>query len=245
MTTINDISDLVRVLQERPEWLVAVRNLVVGEELLSVPRQLAQFIKATEENFRLVNEEFRQVNQRLEQTNEQLAQFIKATEENFRLVNEDFRLANRRFNRLEGAVGNLQGSDYERRSRTRILVRMEHNLGMNSPFIAMHQDGQIVPEINRLYNRGRQSDDVTPAELADLQEVDIIIADADSRYAVVEVSVTADHDDIERASRRAYTLAALSGSPVQAAVATAYMDEPQRSLASAQGVTVFIIPNRH
>ena len=206
MTTINDISDLVQVLKDRPDWLAAVRNMIVGEELLSLPQQLAQFIKATEENFRLVN---------------------------------------RRFNRLEGKVGNLEGSDYERRVRTRIMVRMEHNFGMKPPFIAMHQEGQISPEINRLYARGLQSDVVTLAELEDLQETDIIICDADNRHAVIEVSVTADHDDMERASRRAYTLTALSGAPVQAAVATTHLPEQQQSLAEAQGVTVFIIPNRH
>ena len=60
MTTINDISDLVRILEERADWRAAVRNLLLGEDLLNLPQQLAQFIETTNENFRLVNEQLRE-----------------------------------------------------------------------------------------------------------------------------------------------------------------------------------------
>ena len=56
MTTINDIEDFVRVLQEHPDWLATVRALVLGEELMRLPEQLAQFIAATDRNFQLVNQ---------------------------------------------------------------------------------------------------------------------------------------------------------------------------------------------
>ena len=61
--TINDISDVARILRERPEWLDVLRGIIVGEELLSLPQQLAEltqqvndFVQATNENFRLVYE---------------------------------------------------------------------------------------------------------------------------------------------------------------------------------------------
>ena len=113
MTTIDDISDLVRVLRERPDWLAAVRNLVLGEDLLTWPQQMAQYAKFTEENLKLVSERIDQTNARVDRLSEQLTQFVKATDENFQLVNqrvdrlseqltqfvkatdENFRLANR------------------------------------------------------------------------------------------------------------------------------------------------------
>lgn len=56
--TINDISDVARILRERPEWLDVLRGIIIGEELLSVPQQLAEltqrvndFVQATNENF--------------------------------------------------------------------------------------------------------------------------------------------------------------------------------------------------
>ena len=65
MTTINDISDLVRVLEERPDWRAAVRNLLLGEDMLNVPQQLAQLIETTNQFIEATNENFRVVNARL------------------------------------------------------------------------------------------------------------------------------------------------------------------------------------
>ena len=65
MTTINDISDLVRILEERPDWRAAVRNLLLGEDLLNVPQQLAQLIETTNQFIETTNENFRVVNVRL------------------------------------------------------------------------------------------------------------------------------------------------------------------------------------
>lgn len=40
MTEINNISDLVRVLEENPEWLYTLRGMIFSKELAEVPTQL-------------------------------------------------------------------------------------------------------------------------------------------------------------------------------------------------------------
>ena len=62
MTTINDISDLVQILQDHPEWKNTIRGLIIGEELAQLPERftrleqtLADFIQATNRNFELVH----------------------------------------------------------------------------------------------------------------------------------------------------------------------------------------------
>ena len=42
MTTINNIEDLVRVLDEHPEWLEAVRTRLLTRELLELPQTIAR-----------------------------------------------------------------------------------------------------------------------------------------------------------------------------------------------------------
>ena len=42
MTTINDISDLMRVLQEHPEWRQALRDIILDERLARLPQQMDQ-----------------------------------------------------------------------------------------------------------------------------------------------------------------------------------------------------------
>ena len=83
MTTINDISDLARILQEQPEWAATLRNLLLTEELLSLPAQLAEFVQETRENNRLASERLAQ----LEEFTRSLA------EEQRRLAEEQKRLA--------------------------------------------------------------------------------------------------------------------------------------------------------
>ena len=212
MTTINDISDLVQVLRERPDWLAAVRSLVLGDELLDLPQQMVRFAESTEQNFRLVREEFQLVHRRLEL--------------------------------LEGRTGNFEGAAYERRVRTRTLLRLEQTLGMDAPVIFFHQEGLIAPELNRLFRQARQSGVVRPDEIADLQETDIIVTDQDAGHAVIEVSITADNDDIMRAERRARVMGLASGEPAKAVVVTANLHGPQESLANDRGVAVLVFPNR-
>ena len=231
MTTINDISDLVQVLRDRPDWLAAVRNLVLGDEVLNLPQQLARFAETTEENFRLMQA--------------QLDRFFESTDQNFQLVREEFQLVHRRLDLLEGRAGNFEGAAYERRVRTRILLRLEQVLGMESPNIVFHQEGLVAPELNRIFRQARQSGAVRQDEIADLQETDIIFSDLETdSHAVVEVSITADNDDIMRAERRARIMGLASGAPAMGVVVTARLNAPQESLAGDRGVTALVLPNR-
>ncbi len=310
MTTINDIGDLVKILQERPEWRATISNLLLGDDLLNLPRQLALFIEATNENFRQMtesiqaltdharqtdenfrrmsesiqaltdharqtdenfrrmsesiqaltdharqtDENFRQVNENLQALNDHARQ----TDENFRQVNENLQALNDharrtdeharrsdgRLNRLEGRVGNLEGKGYEQSIINRVLFRAERRFSLDNPVIAMSQFLQKTPELNRLIARAIQSGTATDEELDDLHESDIIISDDQNRHIVVEVSLTVDNSDIERAARRANIMAAISGAESMPALATDNIPEPQQTLAESRGVAVFIIPNR-
>ena len=51
MTTINTIEDLIRLLDEHPEWAEALRARLLTRELLEVPETLARFIEAANARF--------------------------------------------------------------------------------------------------------------------------------------------------------------------------------------------------
>ena len=46
--TIRDFHDLVRILEEHPQWRGQLRRLVLTEELLRLPEELASFRAETE-----------------------------------------------------------------------------------------------------------------------------------------------------------------------------------------------------
>ena len=80
-TTINDISDLARILAERPEWAETLRSLLLSREVLTQPEKLAQltervegltagfdqFIRETREFIQELREHARRTDARLDQ----------------------------------------------------------------------------------------------------------------------------------------------------------------------------------
>ncbi len=54
-TTINDITDLIRILEQQPQWANALRSILLSPELLELPEKFAEFVAATNDNFRTVN----------------------------------------------------------------------------------------------------------------------------------------------------------------------------------------------
>ena len=222
--TINDISDVARILRERPEWLDIIRSIVVGEELLSVPQQLAELTQT-------VNA----LTQRVDDLTQRLDDFIQATNENFRLVYE-------RLDRLEGRFSNFEGNDYERRVRNRLLFRATLRFDLNQPILAMVQDRQSAPELNSIIHRAIQSSAITEDDATEIYNADIIIKDEDNRYLLAEVSITADETDLSRAVRRSELLAGVANATVIPALVASNVPESQRALADGRGVSLFIIP---
>src|SRR6266496_771370 len=49
--TVEEFRDLVRILEEKPEWRAELRRLVLTEELLSLPEQIAALRAETERRF--------------------------------------------------------------------------------------------------------------------------------------------------------------------------------------------------
>ena len=231
MTTINDIEDFVRVLQEHPDWLATVRALVLGEELMRLPEQLAQFIAATDRNFQLVN-------QRLER----LENDVAGLKEDVAELKTGQDRTNRRLNRLEGRFSNFEGSDYERRVRYRFLSRATLEFDLDTPHVAFALQGQMTPALNRIFHRALRERLISPEEFQELHNIDIIIAAENDHYVAGEASLTVADYDITRARERADILALATGNRTDPAVITTAISESQRLLAESNGVSVFIIP---
>ena len=245
MTTINDVSDLVRILREQPEWAATMRGLLLTDDLLNLPAQLAQFIQVTEESNRLVQERLTRLEELVQAQGERLTrleELAQAQNKQLELLQEAVTLLANRVNTLDGRVGNIDGILYERGIRNRLLFRARHVLGFTDPYIAHVQDDQSAPEINRAVSLALAGGVVSLAQCEDLQAVDIIISDADNRHLLIEASITADFSDVDRAGRRAEILKLITGGEVTPAIATAVLTRHQESQVASMGVTPFIIP---
>ena len=217
MTTINTIEDLARILQDQPTWAEALRALLLTQELLELPARFDRFVQAQQETNR-------------------------AQQETNRLIDRRLNAIEGRLDNVEGRLGNLEGGQYERTIRTKALARSQNLLGFDAPYVALNQDGLTDPRLTSAIAQAVRNGLVTRASSAEVFEADLIISAQGNRHAAIEVSLTADRDDIDRAKTRAGILAVITGGEVTPAIITARLNDVQTAQAEAKDVTIFLVP---
>ena len=168
--------------------------------------------------------------------------FVETQQKTNEAQQETNRLTERRLNAIEGQLGNLQGGQYERSVRTRALARSRITLGFTGAYVALNQEGLTDPRLNSAIDRAIRNGLVSQDGYADLFEADLIISAEDNRHAVIEVSITADEDDINRAKARAGIMTAITEGAVTPVVITSRLDPAQAAQAEAAGVATFVMP---
>ena len=78
--TVEDIRDLVRILDERPEWRTEIRRLILDGELSAVHEQIAESRAATERRLDEINREIAELRATTERHTAEIAELRAATE---------------------------------------------------------------------------------------------------------------------------------------------------------------------
>ena len=90
-TTISDIADLYRIIDEHPHWREALRNQLLGAEILAMPEILAQLAVKVDRLTEVTAENSRRIDQLTEtvaENSRQIAQLTAATAENSRRIDQ-------------------------------------------------------------------------------------------------------------------------------------------------------------
>jgi hypothetical protein len=192
--TVAEFHDLVRLMEERPEWRAELRRLVLTDQLLALPEQVARLRHDTEEGF----QRLAQAQARTEQQLTALSQAQARTEEELRGL----------ISWQRGEAGRRDGERYERDILRQAPALFNGGQGgaPDRPDVQQRLTTQLGPLLAR---------DVFDATdnplLADL------VWWKGEQMAVVEVSVQVDRQDVTRAERQAATVRE-SGAPVIALV---------------------------
>jgi len=211
-TAIGTIEDLVRVLDDNPEWLEALRARLLTRELLEMPSALAQFAAETDRRFAGVDHS--------------LAQFASETNQQFAEVNRRLDGNDRSIRRLEDNVAILKGA-HARNVAQRDYGWMTRNMGL--------QPMRLLPvdEVDELALKLRETG-VSRSDLESFRKADMIIEASDAGgetvYIAVEVSFTVDERDTGRSMRNARYLTRVTGKPARAAVIGSTLDDRIRAL---------------
>ena len=139
-------------------------------------------------------------------------------------------------------VGNLTGSRFERRVARIIRRRTSLTIGLSQARV-LHTDwGETDAPLLTLLN---DADAISDDEYEDLLDADIIVAGQNAAgelaYAVVEIGVTVNSTHVNRAARRARTLARATGEGCTAVVVGSEIPDAERERATRAGAAVIAV----
>jgi hypothetical protein len=246
---VEDFQDLIRLLQERPEWRADLRRLVLSDELLVLPELVRELVQAqqrtevrlgrleealvalaeaqqrTEVRVGRLEEAQQRTEVRVGRLEESMESLRAETERRFQELAagqltltqhiDDMRATIQSLEestatlttvvgRLQDDVGELKGSDLERRYRERPfayfhrLIRQAHTLSGD--------------ELNTILDRAVAAQYLTEEDVDEIVWADAIVRgrrreDGQEVFLVVETSWGVGPYDVQRADRRAKLLA--------------------------------------
>ena len=206
-TQIDTIEDLMRILDDHPEWLEAMRMRLLTRELIEMPQRLAEFAAST--------------NERLER----LEGRVGDLETGFTELRAEVK-------RMGDDVGNLKGAHARSVAISEADVIAE-SLGLRLTRVLA---GQEISDLARRKNvTDIPRNDMLSFRRADII-MEAADPDGAVSYVAVEVSYTVNERDVSRAVRNAGMLARFTGNPAHAVVAGLRLDNRVESAVASGAV---------
>lgn len=208
-----------RALYEDPELLSEVRRLILTEELLAVPGQLAEVIE------------------RQDRMEGQLEEVINT--QNGMLATQ---------NRMVDQIGQLRGAELERRVARFLPSRLNPMYNLYRPAV-VQRVGEQTPYSEQFFHAVEDAElasTISETQRYRIQETDMIVRaqrrDGPSvMHIAVEASATIRENDITRANDSAVALRAVFGGETAAVVAGYEIRSEDRGRADNMGVAVIIL----
>ena len=200
MTTINTMEDLIRLLDENPEWLEALRSRLLTRELLEMPQTLARFIETTNRRFEELEENTNRRFDALERRSDRMERDIQT---------------------IRNDMGILRAS-HARNAAVREAFLIAQDMGLRHvETLSLEQVGRMVEE--------NDTSDLASGDRRSFILADLIIRAVDGEgrpcYIAVEISYTANGRDTSRAVRNAGYLTRFTGQPAYPAIAGIRLDD--------------------
>lgn len=242
---IHDITDLLRILRDNPEWLDQVRNVVLTQEILELPATLA----ALTQELRDFIAEQRAINQEQKRTNDAIFARLDRIEADVAETKTDVKELKTTVsglvtttNRLDGAVSKLLGADAEHYVHSNI----DHILRREDPelrriYILRSISQTIDPDLSDQIDDAADNGIVTQDEQQALRVVDLITraqikGSTDPIYHAIEVSVVVDENDVQRAIDQADILSRATSAKTVPAVIGGIIIPTAIALAQTHGI---------
>ena len=241
------MEDFVRVMDENPSWLEAVRSRVLTRELIELPARFAEYAQANDarmdafdvrmDAFLRSLADFKEMAEREFQANREE---FRANREEFRAIREQFAIVNthlaalnRRMGRFEVDMGRFRARHASEvvRGRSGILAG---DLGCKR--VKTLSEDDLMDMVRAADTSGIPVNDLRSFRRADLVMEAVRLDTGASCYIAVEISYTVNGRDTSRAIRNAGFLRRFTGKDALAVVAGVRKDDRVDEDIAANGV---------
>lgn len=247
--TVQDFEDMLRILEEKPEWQQRMRQAILTRELLELPARFEQLVEVVQELIEAQRrtearvEDLVKAQQRTEARLEELAAAQQRSDQRIDeltgIVQELVQVSRdslRRLERLEnwqmGETGRCEGERYEREivARAPALFYGGDGGGKGEPHVRKQVGNWLAP----LFRAGIDVEPQNDPLLADL------IWWKGDRVMVVEVGLKLGANDVRRAKARAETLRQVGVNATPVVIGEEWGTPDTEAIAQQEGVEWYV-----
>lgn len=249
-TPIATFEDILAAMEQNPQLQAAMRQHVLDQEFLQLPAIVRELQQTVAELAQLVRDYIVATDARLERLEADVAE-VKADVAELKtdvgtLKTEVGTLTQRvdtlteRVGTMSGTVSRLAGEDYESHVCNYAERVLRRQLGIDAAVFSTQRHKE---PLSKLLNEAETQGRLLPEEVDDLDEADLILTShAPEGYVAVEISITIQQTDVDRATTRAALLAKATSQNVMPVVAGT-VQAPNLSMGTAQAIFIPERPN--
>ena len=265
MTAINTMEDLVRIMDERPEWVEAMRVRLLTREVLELPQTIAKLAETVEKFIDSTNKRLDSIEARMDQHDTRFDQ----VDTRFDQVDARFDQVDARFDqvdaRFEAVDARFDAVDTRFQTVDNSIQKLRDDI---APLKAAHARNAAIDDaiaiasdlgLRRTKNLTRDevwgltesvdTSGIPTNELRSFRRADLIVEATDKNdevcYVAVEISFTANGRDTIRAIRNAEFLNRFTGRRSYAAVAALSRDNRENEVFESGKVFWFQLDPDH
>ena len=236
MTTINSQDDFLRALDDNPQWRAAVRDRILGQELLNLPARFEAFVQRMDafiEQQVILNKNLLARMDRIEADVAQLKTDVAGIKTDMAGMRTDL-------NAQTGRIDNALGTNYENKIIRQLPAIAGQHLSIRNVKVLNDQLPDMVDD-------AQEKGLITTEQGYELLYADLVFSGSHrsggpTGYIVAEISITAADSDVTRTSQRADVLANIMQAPVTPVVICETADEERRAISASHNVTIIQHP---
>jgi cell division protein FtsB len=215
---IETFEDLLHILRMHPDWLATLRSLILTNDLIDLPRKFDEFIKKDfkplqakvdhiEKDVTVLKQDVTILKQDvtvLKQDVTILKQDVETLKKDVEILKQDVAVLKKDVAVLKDDVAALKGSDFERTIREKAPAYLGR--------LIKKCRGISIEDLAHTLDDALDAEKITDTEYEDAILIDVVVKGlfkTDKRPVIlaVEVSLTVDLRDVERAYNRANVIA--------------------------------------